>query len=80
MRNFVMLKVYVEVICISYALKFVPEVIYKSCEYNIITLQKKESYGILLPKIENFSKKECCGNFFLPKMESRGGCLIIHRI
>jgi hypothetical protein len=41
-RNFVMLKVYVEVICISYALKFVPEVIYKSCEYNIITLQKKK--------------------------------------
>jgi hypothetical protein len=30
------------VICISYALKFVPEVIYKSCEYNIITLQKRK--------------------------------------
>jgi hypothetical protein len=46
-RNFVTLKLYVEVMCISYmyelsyTLKFVPQVIRKSCEYNFVTLFHK---------------------------------------
>ena len=49
-----MLKSCVLVIYISYTQKFVPEAMRKSYEYNVVTFQKKESYG------KKFPKKESC--------------------
>jgi hypothetical protein len=52
------LKLYVDVMCISYTLKFVLQVIRNCCEYNLVTFQKKKKVVIFLPKIEYFPKKK----------------------
>ena len=55
-------------------MKFVPKVIRKSCEYNFVNFEEKESCGKqILPKIENFPKMESCV-IFLPKIENHRDC------
>lgn len=63
-----MLKSCVLVIYISYTLKFVPEVMRKSYEYDVVTFQKnKVVKQFFLPKIENSRKRKVAENFFAKK-------------
>ena len=57
--------------CISYTLKFVSQIIRKSCEYNFVTFQKKKVAEFFLPKIEYFPKKDSYEIFLLKKESHR---------